>query len=131
MPVRIIGKAQSEDPSPPGHPPSDALVWVVKQDTDDIQQAGEQLEGEVEQPDPQACGEGDIRVGAARSRPTRSAGVSQQLPPEGVLHGLPSRTCIPDAEDRCISTPSPARLLWSLRLGAEDFLRALPSREQI
>lgn len=42
-------------PSPTGHPPSDALVWVVEQDTDNVQQAGEELEGEVEQPDPQAC----------------------------------------------------------------------------
>jgi hypothetical protein len=57
MPVERNGKAQPRDPdpSPTGHPPSDALVWVVKQDTDDIQQAGEELEGEVEQPDPQAC----------------------------------------------------------------------------
>lgn len=49
--------AQPQDPSPSttGHPPSNALVWVVEQDTDDIQQAGEELEGEVEQPDPQAC----------------------------------------------------------------------------
>lgn len=57
-------------PSPTGHPPSDALVWVVQQDTEDIQQAGEELEGEVEQPDPQACGEGDIRAGVSRSPPT-------------------------------------------------------------
>lgn len=57
MPVELNGKAQPQDPSPSptGHPPSDALVWVVEQDTDDIQQAGEELEGEVEQPDPQAC----------------------------------------------------------------------------
>lgn len=65
MPVGFNGKAQPQDPgpSPTGYPPSDALVWVVEQDTDDIQQAGEELEGEVEQPDPQACGEGrDIRA---------------------------------------------------------------------
>lgn len=57
MPVELNGKAQPHDPSPSltGHPPSDALVWVVEQDADNIQQAGEELEGEVEQPDPQAC----------------------------------------------------------------------------
>lgn len=68
MPVRIAGKAQSEDPSPTGHPPSDALVWVVEQDTDDVQQAGEEFEGEVEQPDPQACGEGDTRVRSCKEQ---------------------------------------------------------------
>ena len=59
------------DPSPSttGHPPSDALVWVVEQNTDNIQQAGEKLEGEIEEPDPQACWEGNIRAGASRSRP--------------------------------------------------------------
>lgn len=57
MPVELNGKAQPQDPGPrpTGHPPSNALVWVVEQDTDDIQQAGEELEGEVEQPDSQAC----------------------------------------------------------------------------
>lgn len=57
MPVELNGKAQPQDPGPSltGHPPSNALVWVVEQDTDDIQQAGEELEGEVEQPDSQAC----------------------------------------------------------------------------
>lgn len=107
MSVRIIGKAQSEDPSPTGHPPSDALVWVVQQDADDVQQAGEELEGEVEQPDPQACGEGDIRVGAPRSRPTRSAGVSQQLLPEGALHGLPSRALVFPMQRTDVPAPLP------------------------
>lgn len=42
-------------PSSPGHPPSNPQRWVIQQHADDIQQAGEQLQGEVEQPDPQAC----------------------------------------------------------------------------
>lgn len=56
MPVELKGNSSSgPGPSPTGHLPSDALVWVVEQDTDNVQQAGEELEGEVEQPDPQAC----------------------------------------------------------------------------
>ena len=42
-------------PWPTGHPPSNPQGWVVQQDADNVQQAGQQLQGEVEQPDPQAC----------------------------------------------------------------------------
>lgn len=41
-----------------GHSPADALLGVVEQDADDVQEARQQLQGEVEEPDPQACGGG-------------------------------------------------------------------------
>lgn len=46
----------SLQPQPHGHPPSDAQGRVIKQDSDDVEETREQLQGEVEQPDPQACG---------------------------------------------------------------------------
>lgn len=47
-----------------GHSPANSLLGVVQQDTDDVQEARQQLQGEVEEPDPQACGGGG-RDGAA------------------------------------------------------------------
>lgn len=49
---------------PRGHSPANALLGIVQQDTHDVQEAREQLQGEVEEPDPQACG-GGSRDGAA------------------------------------------------------------------
>lgn len=54
-------------PRPAGHPPSDPQGWVVQQDPDNVEQAGQQLQGEVEQPDPQACGWGQVGEAAVRA----------------------------------------------------------------
>lgn len=60
------------------HPPSNPQGRVIKEHADNVQQAGEQLQREVEQPDPQACGGGVVRAPA----PLESRGDShcRQLP---------------------------------------------------
>lgn len=54
------GPTGRPSPGPAGHPPSDPQGRVVQQDADNVEQAGQQLQGEVEQPDPQACGGGTV-----------------------------------------------------------------------
>ena len=62
------GPTRRPSPGPAGHPPSDPQGRVVQQDADDVEQAGQQLQGEVEQPDPQACGGRDAGHGSRTGR---------------------------------------------------------------
>lgn len=88
------------------HSPSYALLWVVEQHTHDVQQAGEQLQGEVEQSDPQTCGGG----GAAQAWPHgyRGEGTS----PWGSAWGTPC-TAIPGAHPRFTQGSMPPSILSS------------------
>lgn len=99
------GSGAPAEARPAGHPPSDPQGRVVQQDTDNVQQAGEQLQGEVEQPDPQACeGEGSGLPGHLGSH---AASLHTQDPPRGqrvlcvvgVLLGHPERW------ERGVATP--------------------------
>lgn len=62
------GPTSRPSPGPAGHPPSDPQGRVVQQDTDNVEQAGQQLQGEAEQPDPQACGGRDGGQGSRTGR---------------------------------------------------------------
>lgn len=67
-PSRCRSSTRSPTAGPAGrtHPPSDALGRVLQQHAENVQQTREQLQGEVEEPDPQACREGTAPTGCPR-----------------------------------------------------------------
>lgn len=62
------------------HSPADALLGVVEQDADDVQEAREQLQGEVEEPDPQAWGGGEQGWGSIPRHPKEPRAEPQHSP---------------------------------------------------
>lgn len=119
---------------PAGHPPSDPQGWVVQQDADNVEQAGQQLQGEVEQPDPQACGWGQMGEAAVRapgaagtlhlgrctwlSRPT----LTRWLCVGGALPGRPPRGSMPShLMDEVQSVPELLALGVGLGVGGANY----------